>query len=135
MSRRTVAGSPAIEVTGSVPRSPAGVPFGFSAPLGAAVVAAACLCAGAFPSAAAARLWLPAAAVAAVAFLSRDWRAGLAVAGVAFLLVDGFLENRSGLLTWHPGDGARLGLLLCVAVLGAALGAVASSPARDGGAS
>lgn len=133
MSRRTVAGSPATQLSGSVRRPPAGVPFGFSAPLGAALVAAACLFAGAFPATAAARLWLPAAAVAAVAFLSRDWRAGLAVAGVAFLLVDGFLENRSGLLTWHPGDGVRLGVLLCVAVLGAALGVVASSPARSGG--
>ncbi|WP_143448894.1 hypothetical protein [Kineosporia sp. A_224] len=135
MSRRTVAGSLAAQIPGSVRRPPAEVPFGFSAPLGAAAVAAVCLCAGAFPSTAAARLWLPAAAVAVVAFLSRDWRAGLAVAVVAFLLVDGFLENRSGLLTWHPGDGARLGLLLAVAVLGAALGLVAPTPARSGGAS
>ncbi|MBI4942025.1 MAG: hypothetical protein HY830_14875 [Actinobacteria bacterium] len=135
MSRRTAAGSPAAQLPGSVRRPPAEVPFGFSAPLGAAVVAVACLCAGAFPSPAAARLWLPAAAVAAVAFLSRDWRAALAVAGVAFVLVDGFLENRSGVLTWHPGDGVRLGLLVGVAVLGAVLGVVASSPARSGGAS
>jgi hypothetical protein len=107
-----------------------GAPFGFSVPVGVAAVAVACLCAGPMAPTPDARLWFPAAAVATVAYLCRDWRAALTVAGVAFLFVDGFLENRFGELSWHPGDGDRLAVLLAAAAVGAAAGAVGSAVER-----
>jgi hypothetical protein len=143
MSSRTLTRVLSLRVPRSLRRSPddevpavagtrqdAGVPFGFAVPTGAAAVAVACLCAGALAPEHPARVWLPGVTVAAVAYLCRDWRAALSVAAVAFLFVDGFLENRAGELSWHPGDLERLGLLAALALAGTACGAVVSAVGR-----
>jgi hypothetical protein len=96
-----------------------GTPFGINLGAGASAVLAAVLIAAMIP--ATAQWWRFAVVMAVVGVfgaLSRDARALAGVAVIAWLLVDGFLENRLGNLSWH--GASDLALVLLVASAGAA---------------
>lgn len=112
------------------------VPIGVTLAAGTAgVVLVALVCAAATPPAAAvARLVALAVYVAAVGAVGRDLVAALATAAIAWTVLDGFLVNRLGVLTWHgSADAARLGVLLAAAAAGwlAALGHRTARHRRD----
>lgn len=93
------------------------VPTGFGVAAGSVVVTASALLAAAVPaSAGAARLGVVAVPLAVFAALPVTATAAAATGVLAFLVVNGFLVNALGQLSWHGvADGWRL-LTLAVAV-------------------
>ena len=93
-------------------------PFEFGIPLGAlAMVITAVLDSAAVASRhQTVRLAVMAAAVAVFCALAADWRTGLATAVVGYLLLNGFLLNRYGELSWGQASGPHAS----VAIAGAA---------------
>ncbi|WP_432825729.1 hypothetical protein [Dactylosporangium sp. CA-092794] len=86
----------------------------------AAVVATAVLSAAVIaPSALMARLVAMAVCVAAAGAVSGNLVSALATASIAWTVLNGFLVNRLGVLTWHgAADVVRLGVLLGAAAAG-----------------
>lgn len=104
-------------------RVPARTPTGVNVGVGAAVIVAGALVAAGVPAAHRAwRLVLVAVAVAVAAAVTADHLAMAAVVPLGWLVADGFLENRSGELTWHGSTDMYLMLLL---VMAAAVGLAA----------
>ena len=104
-------------------RVPARTPTGVDVGIGAVVIVAGALVAAAVPAAHRGwRLGLVAAAVAVAAAVTADHLAMAAVVPLGWLVADGFLENRSGELTWHGSADMYLILLL---VMAAAIGLAA----------
>ena len=101
-----------------------GTPLGISATMGAVVVVIASFVAAAVPSAdPGLRLALVAAAVGGVALVTPEPPALGLVLTVAFGLLNGFLVNRLGDLSWHgTADLARLSVLVLAATCGLVLG-------------
>lgn len=99
-------------------------PLGISAAMGAVVVVIASFVAAALPSVDSGwRLALVAAAVGGVALATPDPPALGMVLAVAFGLVNGFLVNRLGVLSWHgTADLDRLAVLVLAAACGLVLG-------------
>ncbi|MGI5240898.1 hypothetical protein [Dactylosporangium sp. CA-139066] len=96
-------------------------PTGITLAAGSAAVVATALFAAAAtaPSQPVARLVAMALCVAAIGAFGGNLAAALATAGIAWSVLDGFLVNRLGELTWHgPADVVRLGVLAGVAVAG-----------------
>jgi hypothetical protein len=84
------------------------------------IVAAGCVAALVPPSQAGVRLAVVAVALGAFAAVARDGRAVGGTAMLSWLVVDGFLVDRSGELSWHGAtDLRRIGLLAAGAGLGA----------------
>jgi hypothetical protein len=106
---------------GRTPRVPP--PAGIRLAIGAAAVAVAAFAASAIPgSDGPQRTLLVAAAVGAFAAWSDDWMTALLVAALGFLVVDGFLVDSLGQLSWHGGaDVLRLSALVGAAVIGTTL--------------
>lgn len=78
------------------------IPTGIAAGMGAVVVVAAGLIAATVPASLPAwRLVVMAVAVAVVAAVSLNARATAVLALIAFLIVNGFLEDEFGELSWH----------------------------------
>jgi hypothetical protein len=100
------------------------MPVGVNIAYGAVVVVFAALGAAAIPSGDTGwRLIVVAAAVGLFAALTVDWRAAVFIAGLAWLVVDGFLVDQYGQLSWHgPADLVRLVVLVATAGLGVVLG-------------
>ncbi len=97
-------------------RPPVRTPVGVNLGIGAALVVAGALVAGGIPAAHHAwRLDLVVAAVAVAAAVTRDQLAMAGVVPLGWLVADGFLEDRSGDLTWHGSEDMYLILLLVVA--------------------
>ncbi|WP_344617410.1 hypothetical protein [Dactylosporangium salmoneum] len=86
----------------------------------AAVVATAVVTAAVFaPPELVARLVAMAACVAAVGAFGGNLTAALATGSIAWTVLNGFLVNRLGVLTWHgAADAVRLGVLLGAATGG-----------------
>ncbi|WP_433064128.1 hypothetical protein [Dactylosporangium sp. CS-033363] len=86
----------------------------------AAVVATAAFTAAVFtPPELVARLVAMAACVAAVGVFGGNLPAALGTAGIAWTVLNGFLVNRLGVLTWHgTADAIRLAVLLGAATAG-----------------
>jgi hypothetical protein len=102
-------------------RVPTGVSIGAGC---AAVVAAALPAALISPAHAGWRFAVVAAVVGAFALVARDGRAVTAVAGLAWLIVNGFLVDRLGELSWHgSSDLVRLVGLALIGAIGLAVGA------------
>lgn len=99
-------------------------PVGINTALGTVALVAAASVAAAIPVAAGDwRLTVVAVAVGGFAAATVDHRAVAVVVGLGWLLVDGFLVDRLGQLSWHgPADLLRLLLLAGVAAVGLALG-------------
>ena len=99
-------------------------PLGISATMGAVVVVIASFVAAAVPGAdPGLRLALVAAAVGGVALATPDPPALGVVLIVAFGLLNGFLVNRLGDLSWHgAADVRRLAVLVLAAACGLVLG-------------
>ena len=95
------------------------IPTGFGVAAGSAVITASALLAAAVPvSAGAARLDVVAVSLAVFASSPITAAAAAATGLLAYLVVDGFLVNSLGQLSWHGAvDGWRL-LTLAVAVIG-----------------
>lgn len=96
-------------------------PTGLTLAAGSAAVVATALSAAALtaPSDLVARLVAMALCVAAVGAFGGDLLAALATAGIAWSVLDGFLVNRLGVLTWHgAADIVRLGVLAGMALAG-----------------
>ena len=109
--------------TAEAERAPARTPVGINIGVGAVVIVAGALVAAGVPAAHNGwRLDLVAVAVAAAAALTADHLAMAAVVPLGWLVADGFLENRSGDLTWHGSTDMYLILLL---VMAAAIGLAA----------
>ncbi len=98
-------------------RAPTGIAIGVG---GAAVVAAALLAALIPPVYAGWRFAVVAGAVGVFAVLARDGWAVAAVAALGWLVVNGFLVNRMGELSWH-GSADLLRLMALVFIDGIAL--------------
>jgi hypothetical protein len=96
------------------------VPFEFAIPAGAlTVIIAALFDSGVVaPPHRGARIAVMAAAVAIFCAVVGEWRSGLATALVGYLLLDGFLLNRHGELTWDHTTGLQA--VTAVASAGAA---------------
>ncbi|WP_238007407.1 hypothetical protein KZZ52_19255 [Dactylosporangium sp. AC04546] len=97
------------------------MPTGIGVALGAAgAVIAALLAAGiTAPPEHTARLAVLAAEVAATGWVTRDLGAAYATTGIAWLLLNGFLINELGMLSWHgPSDALRLAVLAGAAAAG-----------------
>lgn len=107
----------------------AAAPVGINVAVGVAAVVGAGLIAGLIPAVDAGwRFALVLAAVGLFAALTVDALAAAFVLGLAWLLVNGFLVNRLGELSWHgSADLRRLLLLAIVGVGGLAGGAVSRS--------
>jgi len=102
-------------------RSAAAMPTGVTVAIGAAVVVATVvLVAGVVaPSAPAVRLAVLAVVLGNFAALTADLTAALCTAGIAWLLLNGFLVNELGTLSWHgTADVWRAAVLAGAAVLG-----------------
>ncbi|MEV6923279.1 hypothetical protein AB0M46_02035 [Dactylosporangium sp. NPDC051485] len=86
----------------------------------AAVVATAAVTAAVFaPPEQVARLVAMAACVAGAGVLGGNLPAALATGSIAWTVLNGFLVNRLGVLTWHgSADAVRLGVLLAAATTG-----------------
>jgi hypothetical protein len=98
-------------------------PTGLNIGLGSLTVVAASVLAAAVPTSdATSRLALVAAAVTVVAALSRDLIAAPVVAVLAWLIVNGFLIDRFGELSWHGRSDVYRAVIL---VLAAGIGQVA----------
>ncbi len=83
-------------------RDTVGTPVGINVAAGVVVMVAAALAAALVPqSAPAARLGLMALALAAFASLAVDLTAVVMVGGLGYLIVNGFLVNGLGELSWH----------------------------------
>ena len=109
--------------TAEAERAPAGTPVGINVGVGAVMIVAGALVAAAVPAAHNGwRLELIAVAVAVAAAVTADHLAMAAVVPLGWLVADGFLENRSGDLTWHGATDMYLILLL---VMAAAIGLAA----------
>ena len=96
-------------------------PTGITLAAGSAAVVATALSAAALtaPSESGTRLVAMALCVAAVGAFGGDLVAALATAGIAWSVLDGFLVNRLGTLTWHgAADMVRVGVLAAVALAG-----------------
>ena len=117
---RPVARRPQAAVVVTDDRVPAGVNIGVGC---AAVVAAALSVALIPPAHAGWRFAVIATVVAAFALVDRDGRAVAAVAVLAWLIVNGFLVDRLGQLSWHgSSDLVRLVALASTAATGRAVG-------------
>lgn len=101
-------------------------PAGFQTAVGAVAVVVAALIAACLPAAAPAWRLVPVvAAVLAMGVVARHLWALVAVGVLAVLVVDGFLVNRFGELTWHGRwDAYRLLVIAAAAGLGRLLGAL-----------
>jgi hypothetical protein len=99
-------------------------PTGLTIGLGSLTIVVAAVIAAAVPTTeTASRLALVAAAVAVVAALSRDIRAVPWLAALAWLIVNGFLIDRFGELSWHgPSDVYRAVILVLAAGIGQVAG-------------
>jgi hypothetical protein len=99
-------------------------PTGIATGTGAVVVvASACIAATAPVSAEAVRLGLAACSLAGFAALTLDPVAVACTGVLSFLVVDGFLVNRLGQLSWHgAADLARISALAAAALTGLAAG-------------
>jgi hypothetical protein len=107
-------------------------PTGITLAAGSAAVVATALAAATLiaPSELVARLVAMALCVAAIGAFGGDLVAALASAAIAWSVLDGFLVNRLGALTWHgAADAARLSVLAGAALAGW-LGALAYRVAR-----
>lgn len=98
------------------------VPLGINTATGAVAATAGVTVAGLLPLPGPQRVLLVAAVVGAVGVAVAHLAAAVVTAVLAFALFDGFVEDRSGTLGWHPGDLATVAVLLGAAVLGAGLG-------------
>ncbi|GGM80784.1 hypothetical protein ACFFX1_18620 [Dactylosporangium sucinum] len=97
------------------------LPTSIGVALGAAgVVTTALLAAGwTAPPEHTARLAALAAVVAVIGWVTSDLGAAAATAGIAWLLLNGFLINELGMVSWHgPSDALRLAVLAGAAVAG-----------------
>ena len=102
--------------TAEAERAPTRTPVGVNVGIGAALIVAGALVAAGIPAAHQAwRLELVAVAVAVAAAMTIDHLAMAAVVPLAWLVSDGFLEDRSGELTWHGSTDMYLIMLLVVA--------------------
>jgi hypothetical protein len=109
--------------TAEAERAPARTPVGINLGVGAVVIVVGALVAAGVPAAHRAwRLDLVVVAVAVAAAVTADHLAMAAVVPLGWLVTDGFLENRSGELTWHGSTDMYLILLL---VMAAAIGLAA----------
>jgi hypothetical protein len=106
-----------------------GTPAGINVGIGTVVVVGAAVVAAMIPAADAGwRFGAVAAAVGLFAAVSLDQRALGPVVGLGWLVVNGFLINRLGELSWHGSvDVLRLMLLVVAGTAGLALGEVAMS--------
>jgi hypothetical protein len=68
-----------------------------------------------------ARLVLAAAALSAITALIEDLRVVPPVAAIGYLLFNGFLVNRSGVLTWNPTSRWQLAVFVVAAAVGIGL--------------
>jgi hypothetical protein len=102
--------------TAEAERVPARTPVGVNVGIGAALVVAAALVAAGIPAAHKGwRLDVVVVAVAVAAAVTADHLAMAAVVPLGWLVADGFLEDRSGELTWRGSADMYLILLLVVA--------------------
>jgi hypothetical protein len=114
----------AVEMRGHAVRARSGydrTPFELGIPLGALtmVVAALIDSAAVAPRHEGARIAVIAAAVAIFCALVGEWRSGVATALVGYLLLDGFLLNREGDLTWsHTSSPYAVAAVAVAAVAG-----------------
>ena len=99
-------------------------PTGISVGVGSIVVVVAAMLAALIPRAHTDwRFAVVAVAVGLLATFTRDWLATAAVAVLAWLVVDGFLVDRMGELSWHgSADRSRFVLLILAGGAGLMLG-------------
>ncbi|WP_426512887.1 hypothetical protein ACPPVO_20935 [Dactylosporangium sp. McL0621] len=100
---------------------PRSAPTGITLAAGTAAVVATALPAAAViaPSESMARLAAMAVCVASVGAVGGDLVAAMATAGIAWAVLNGFLVNRLGELTWHGrADAVRLSVLCAAALAG-----------------
>jgi hypothetical protein len=120
------------KVAGSVDTGAAETPFGIDLAVGAVVMVAAVLGAGALFPDVPGRLVVVALALAGYTALVGQARAGLATVVVGFLLFNGFLVNRYGELSWDGTTSAwHLGLLALAAGAGLAVRWVRRARVRE----
>jgi hypothetical protein len=112
--------------TAEAERAPARTPVGVNVGIGAALIVAGALVAAGIPAAHRGwRLDVVVVAVAVAAAVTADHLAMAAVVPLGWLVADGFLEDRSGELTWHGSADMYLILLMVVAAaIGLAAGEV-----------
>ena len=109
--------------TAEAERVPARTPVGVNVGIGAVLIVAGALVAAGIPAAHRGwRLDLVGVSVGVAAAVTADHLAMAAVVPLGWLVADGFLENRSGELTWHGSADMYLILLL---VMAAAIGLAA----------
>lgn len=108
------------------PAAEPGVPIGVNVAGGSAVMVVAALVAAAVPeSAAGVRLGVVAVALAAFTVVTVDLRAAAVVTVLGYLVMDGFLVNRMGELSWRgAADIRRFAILAAGALAGLGVGAV-----------
>lgn len=101
-----------------------GAPAGIKLGAGAAAVVTAVVVAAALPKPSqAGRLAIVAGTTGLFGAVALDLASLVGVTVIAWLLVNGFLVNQLGVLTWHgPADLGRLGVLAGAAAVGLAVG-------------